>query len=56
MCLPGFPVHSTVAERGIFVTIDSIEVRFVTPVVPPGSVTNTGTAAVPQVIVILIAS
>ena len=37
--LPGFPVHTIVGDRGISMTIDAIQVRFVTVLVPPGSVT-----------------
>jgi len=41
--LPVYPVHTITFRAGIFMTIDAIQVRPVTVIVPPGSVKNPGT-------------
>ena len=55
-CLPLFLVHTIVPRRGIFMTIDAIQVRQVTPIVPPSAVAETATVFIRFVIIILIAS
>ena len=53
MCLPVVP-YDTISERSwTVVTINAIQVRMVTALVPPGSVIHTGTVLGPWVIVLI---
>ena len=56
LTLPVPPSHTITARNGILMTIDTIQVRFLTVIVPPGAVILLGAVFVLSVIIILISS
>ena len=56
MCLPVVPDDTIIERRTAVVTINAVQVRMVTGLVPPGSVGRTGTVTAAKCVIILIFS